>query len=212
MSVTPVPTTDTEALRGALGDARSVLLLAADDHRADEACTALLSPEDPADERLLAVGVDRTPDELLERWRLHVGDLPAQTGIIAAGETERSAAASAGAVGPGPAPVSVDAVPEPGDLTGLAIAISAYLDAWRDVPETPVVCFDSVTALLAHADPSRVFRFLHATTGRLADLGGVAHYHLDPSVVDEATVNTLTALFDAVVEFDADGTARVRRR
>lgn len=212
MSVTPVPEPDTDALRSALADARSVLLLASEGPEADEACGTLLSLDDPSRERFLAVSVDRTPDEVLEHWRTYVGDMPAETGVIAAGETTRSAAAASTAQGPGPAAVSIDSVPEPGDLTGLAIAISSYLDAWRDVPETPVVCFHSLTSLLNHADTSRVFRFLHATTGRLAEMGAVAHYHLDPSAFDESTVNMLVALFDAVVEFDDDGTATVRSR
>lgn len=212
MSVTAVPGPDAEALREALGEARSVLLLADDEQQVDEACASLLAVDEPSSERLLAVSFDRTPDEFLEHWRLHVGDLPAQTGIIAGGETTRSAAASTAPQGPGVGAVSIDTVAEPGDLTGLAIAISAYLDAWSEAPETTAVCFDSITALLNHADADRVFRFLHSTTGRLRDMGAVAHYHLDPTLFDEATVNSMASLFDAVVEFDEDGSASVRMR
>jgi hypothetical protein len=203
---------DGDEVRAALGDVTTVLLLASDQHHGDEACASLLSVAAPENAKYLSVTLDGTPDDRLDAWRADVGELPDETGIISVGETTRSAAVSAGSSGPGPSAVSIDTVADPSDLTGLAMAIGAYLDAWAETDRTPVVCFDSITSLLFHTDEERVFRFLHSTAGRLRDLGAVAHYHLDPAAFDEATVNMFSALFDAVVEIEEDGSVSVRTR
>lgn len=212
MSSTSVSAVDREAVQEALGEAKTVLLLASDQQYEANACGALLSVAAPEDAQYLSVTLDDSPDDRLEEWRTHVGDLPAETGIIAVGETTRSAAAAASPSAPRSAPVTVDTVANPSDLTGLAIAIGAYLDAWADTDRTPVVCFHSISSLLFHADQSRVYRFLHSSVGRLRNLGAVAHYHLDPVAYDESTVNRFSALFDAVVEIDDDGSVLVKKR
>lgn len=209
MSTTPVSEVDDDVLE-ALGDATTVLLLASGPHEA-EVCSSLLSVVAPEDAQYLSVTLDDTADERLDEWRTNIGDLPAETGVISVGETTRSASAASPS-GPGAGAVSVDSVADPSDLTGLAMAIGGYLDAWADADRTPVVCFHSITSLLFHAEQPRVFRFLHSTTGRLRDLGAVAHYHLDPNAFDESTVNAFSALFDAVVEVNADGSVSVRTR
>lgn len=211
MSSTPASKVDGEAVRESLGDATTVLLLASDQHHESEACSSLLSVVAPEEAQYLSVTLDDTADERLDEWRANIGELPAETGVISVGETTRSASAASPS-GPGSGPVSVDSVGDPSDLTGLAMAIGAYLDAWSDADRTPVVCFHSITSLLFHADQPRVFRFLHSTTGRLRDLGAVAHYHLDPAAFDESTINAFSALFDAVVEVDGDGSVSVRTR
>lgn len=211
MSSTPVSKGDGDGVREALGDATSVLLLGSARHHEAEVCSSLLSVVDPDDAQYLSVTLDGSPDDRLDEWRAHIGELPAETGVIAVGETTRSAAAASPS-GPGASPVTVDTVADPSDLTGLAMAIGAYLDAWGESDRTPVVCFHSITSLLFHADQARVFRFLHSTTGRLRDLGAVAHYHLDPAAYDEATINAFSALFDALVRIDDDGSVTVQRR
>lgn len=210
MSVTQVSPGDHDTLWSALDDATSVLLLAASGSATEAVCSSLLSAVAPDDAQFLSVTLDGSPDDHLDVWRAHVGELPAEAGVIAVGESTRSAAAPT-SPSPGQVAVSVDTVSDPSDLTGLAMAVGSYLDAWEAADGTPVVCFDSVSSLLFHVERERAFRFLHATTGRLRDLGAVAHYHLDPAGYDEATVNTFSALFDAVVEVD-DGSVTVRRR
>lgn len=212
MSITSVPSVDGDEVREALGDVTTVLLLASDQQPEGKVCSSLLSVASPENTKYLCLSLDGTPDDRIDAWRANVGQLPDETGIIAVGETTRSAAASSGSAGPDASPVSIDTVADPSDLTGLAMAVGAYLDAWSDTDRTPVVCFDSITSLLFHTDEERVFRFLHATAGRLRDLGAVAHYHLDPAAFDEATVNKFSALFDAVVEIEDDGSVSVRKR
>lgn len=209
MSVTTVDGPD--ELRTVLDDARSLLFLASSNHVADEVCSALLSVAAVEQTQFLSVTFDDTPDERLDIWRANIGPLPPETGVIAVGEPTRSVAAS-GSHGPGTAAVTVNTVTDPADLTGLAIAIGAYLDAWGARSETPVVCFHSITSLLYHADEERAFRFIHSMSGRLYDIGAVAHYHLNPEAHDISTVNRFSSLVDAIVRIEDDGSVSVRKR
>lgn len=212
MSSTHVTEVDRERVQEVLGDAKSVLLLASDQMYEADACGALLSVAAPEDAQYLSITLDDTPDDRLDEWRANVGELPAETGVIAVGERTRSAAVSTPQSGPRGGPVTVDTVGNPSDLTGLAIAIGGYLDAWENTERTPVVCFHSISSLLFHADQSRVFRFLHSSIGRLRNIGAIAHYHLDPIAYDESTINTFGALFDAVIEVKDDGSLDVKKR
>lgn len=212
MSSTHVTEVDRERVQEALGDAKTILLLASDQMYEADACGALLSVAAPEDAQYLSITLDDTPDDRLDEWRANVGELPAETGVIAVGEKTRSTAASTPQSGPSGGFVTVDTVGNPSDLTGLAIAIGGYLDAWKNTERTPVVCFHSISSLLFHADQSRVFRFLHSSIGRLRNIGAIAHYHLDPIAYDESTINTFGALFDAVIEIKDDGSLDVKKR
>lgn len=212
MSSTSVSEVDRDAVLNAIGDARTVLLLASDRQYEANACGAFLSVAAPENAQYLSITLDDTPDDRLQAWRTNVGELPAETGVIAVGEMTRSAAAATTPSASIGAPVTVDTVANPADLTGLAIAIGGYLDAWADTDRTPVVCFHSISSLLYHADQSRVFQFLHSTVGRLRNLGALAHYHLDPVAYDQSTVNRFSAIFDAVVEISDDGSVSVKKR
>lgn len=198
------------ASRTATDRRSNILLMAANSDVSDRACFSLLSIVEPDQTHLLSVTFQTTPDELIESWRVQNGTLPAEIGAITVGESFRSAAASPSPSGP--APVRIETVPEPSDLTGLAMAIGSYLDDWAQTDHTPVVCFDSITTLLLHADQERVFRFLHTTIARLRDIGAYAHYHFNPTVHDEATENVISSLFDAVVRIDADGSLSIERQ
>lgn len=107
------------------------------------------------------------------------------------------------------ADVTVESIAEPADLSSLGIAISGFLDDSPGPDGETIVCFHSVTALLAHVDLERAFRFLHVLSSRIRSANAVAHYHVDPNAHDARTLNTLAALFDGIVErFDGDWTLR----
>lgn len=188
----------------------SVLLCEAETRSATEACTSLLSVADPDETHLLTITFDGTPDERLSYWQVRNDRLPEQTGVITVGETTRSSTGTAPA-GPGQTPLSIDALPEPSDLTGLAMAISSYIEAWEDTDATTVVCFDSITPLVLHSDIEQVFRFLYTTIARLRDIGAYAHFHFDPAAHEERTVNLINSIFDAAVRVTEDGSVSVDR-
>lgn len=90
---------------------------------------------------------------------------------------------------------------EPRDLTGLGIEIGQFLQKVERTPgatETSM-CFDSVTSLLRFVDTGKAFRFLHFVTERVSSADARAHYHVNPSALDERTLATIRILFDSVV-------------
>jgi hypothetical protein len=112
--------------------------------------------------------------------------------------SERIDSAAAVAVGPGNDGVahdSVRAVSDPADLTGVGIAVTEWLDD-RIRDESPVVCLDSLSAMLQYAHEKRVFEFLHAVTGQCRQRDAGFHAHLTPSAHDEQTLATFRVLFD----------------
>ncbi|NIB98146.1 hypothetical protein [Halobacterium sp. R2-5] len=98
-------------------------------------------------------------------------------------------------------PGSVRAVADPGDLTGIGIAVSEYLG---DLPgdAEPAVCLDSLTTLLQFAEPERAYRFLQVLCGRVRAAGGTVHCHADPAAHDDAALERLAGLFDGVLSVE----------
>jgi len=90
---------------------------------------------------------------------------------------------------------AVCVVPDPTDLTGVGIAVSEWLDSCAP-DERPVVCLDSLSAVLQYADTERTFRFLHTLNARFRAADARAFVSIDPSAHDESTVATLRTLFD----------------
>jgi len=143
----------------------------------------------PTDRHVLQVAYGRSSAAVVDDWRTHHDGLPASLAVVGP-ETE----------GTGTLPESVHHTSvAPDDLTGIGIAVGRYLDRWQG---TPVVCVDSLTALLEHVDQDRLFRFMHTLTGRFVAAGAAAHVHLDPAAEDERTVATLATLFDTVVRHE----------
>lgn len=176
-----------------------------------KACMGLLSPDDPDFVAILAVTY-HSVDRWLRRWDAHRGDRPDRLGVVRVGRTYRSStqAARQPAWTPSTEPPVVELV-RPGDLTGLGITVGQYLRSWDDqrgAGDTPqlYVCFDSVTALLQYADVDTAIRFLHVFTGQLRTAETTSHFHLDPGALDNQTVDTLSYVFDTVIEnTDGDG-------
>lgn len=168
--------------------ASNVLVLASGATPERQLCTGLLCPgrEVP----VLSVTFTEPPDERMATVRSELGS-PADTRVIAVGESARSAASAATDAAP------VTTVEHPADLTELGIRIGTVLDEWDGEPFA--VCFHSLTDVLEHTSVQRLFRFLHVTTAQLSRADAVAHYHLDPDVPDDAALATLRPLFDRVV-------------
>lgn len=97
---------------------------------------------------------------------------------------------------------SVRAVADPGDLTGIGIAISEFL-GWLPSNTRPAVCVDSLTTLLQYADTERTARFLQVLSGRVLAADGTVHCHADPAAHDDDVLDKLATLFDDVVVLDS---------
>lgn len=180
----------------------NVLLLTGTGDRCESAaCRELSERNAPARSHVvLATGLGAAADRLAD-WDAEVGVRPAETTVVDVATATRSAAATGEASAtdrwPGVTVEHVDAT----DLRGLGETLDAAL---TDADRETTLCVRSVTALLQSADVETVFRFLEALTRNVERAGGVAHYHLNADVHDEATLGTLEVLFDAVVDVRVD--------
>jgi hypothetical protein len=183
-------------LAESVGAGTNVLLLVADP-TADGPCVELLTTSPGHGERVVDVALDRTLDDRLRVWTDRAGDaFPSRFAFLTAGDSRRS----------GTAEETLDSgrwidpvvVSNPYDL---ALALGGTLVEFEnDGPAA--VCFHSVTALLERTSTEATAQFLATLTRRLRTTGSVshAHFHMDPEAHDDATVERLRLLFDAVVE------------
>ena len=95
----------------------------------------------------------------------------------------------------------------PEDMTGIGIDFSELLEEFyvnRDLTRNRAL-FVSVSTLLMYSDLQTVFRFLHVFTSRVENADALGLYVVQSGAHDEQTMNTLSQLFDGVIETDADG-------
>lgn len=146
----------------------------------------------PGETDALVVALTSTPNRWLERYRARVDRPPANLGFVTTEDTVRASRDSEG-------DIAVRTVSNPGDLTGLGMAISDYLSEWHGDGNRLVVCLGRLTPLFQYTDMTRLYRFLHVITQRIKHAGGVAYLYLDPAAHDEKTVATLRSLADHIV-------------
>ena len=106
-------------------------------------------------------------------------------------------------------------VSSPGDLTGMGIEFSEVAqNARSEGIEGLRVGFDSLSPLLMYVDLQRLFRFLHVFTSQIQSQGWLGVFSIDPDSHDDQTINTISQLFDGVLEVrvadDGDREIRVR--
>lgn len=177
-----------------VGDASNTLLLVPSLSEHEESvCMALQTAVAPADTRVLGITLTQSPEQRLAAWRSHVGERPAAARMVTCEGLES-----------GDLSVPVGTVSDPGDLTGLATAITTGVDDWQG-PGRTVVCFRSLDPVLFYAELDAAFQFLHAITSHLDEAGARSHYHIDPTAHDDQVLSTVVSLFDAVVEVERDG-------
>jgi len=92
-------------------------------------------------------------------------------------------------------------VSSPGDLTGIGIEFSSVAEAASEAGVGRLrVGFDSLSPLLMYVDIQRLFRFLHVFTSQIQSQGWLGVFAVDPESHDAQTVNTISQLFDGVLE------------
>jgi hypothetical protein len=97
-------------------------------------------------------------------------------------------------------------VSDPGDLTGVGIAVTGLLRGAADRGAAPWLGIHSLSTMRMYADVERVFRFLHVLAGRVRALGGVLVAAADADAAGD--VGVLAQPFDGrldVRETDAGG-------
>jgi hypothetical protein len=181
-----------------------------------ESCLSFLTQAPPSETYVLAITYSSTAREWIDQWNAYAGDALARGAIVSVGQTDEEieTGTADGDDAPGRSRElildqvwSVRTVKDSADLTGIGIEMSELLSELAEAADEGdriVVCFDSLTALLEHAELERAFRFLHVATGRVRSGGALGYYLLDPDGHDAETLTTLQNLFDAVLEHDDD--------
>lgn len=184
-----------------LAGAQNVLVFAPTMASDDHLCADLTTTD--AD-HVLGVAVADSATAWVERLRDHATVVPETVGVVDVGTSDPRVDVDWPGV-----TIDVTGIGSHGDLTGLGIAITNWLDARSD--GSAAVCFDSVSVASQHADEERLFRFCHTLAGKVRRAGARAHYHADPAVHDDRFQSMLAHLADAKVEVTADGSVSVHR-
>lgn len=182
----------------------------------DAVCRDLQVLADPGQLRVLVVDVTASPARVRRRWAEHVEAPPRALEVIGVEymepESEPGATAEGRSGGDGQSPTLPASLPEaettyvqePGDLSGIGVAASATLREWADADEQVVVCLRSLTTVLQYADDGPTLAFLRELLGHCERADALAHVHLDPTAVDERTVEGVREQVDAVVELSPE--------
>ena len=93
-------------------------------------------------------------------------------------------------------------VSAPDDLDGVVRKVEAFLDSTEGKRRVSV---DSLTEMAYYADVDRTHDAAGRILGLLRDHDAVGLFHLSKEVHDEATIDRFRALFDGVIDLDADG-------
>ncbi|WP_049986698.1 DUF7504 family protein [Halobellus rufus] len=186
-------------------DAATVLFLRPQAAAVDDAECKRQFVDGGSDTTLLGISFSQPPAAWFDSWCEILGGEPAAAALITTPEL------ASGDLGD--RDLDVETVASPSNLTGVGVKSTPYLSEWDDA----TVTVESLTVLLQYADTQSVYRFLHVLTTRLRAADATGYFYLDPSVVDDRTVELLKTLFDAVVECDVAGdgesvewTARIR--
>lgn len=183
-----------DAIRAQLADASRVLLLGSN-LRGNHIChKALAAHEKPR--RIIGVTYTQSPERWLRTHHLQDENAESLAVLDVGGQRSSNRAFADGGL------TNVETVPNPGDLTGLGIALNRQFERFEDASGDLLLCFDSITALLQYADLETAYRFLHVLTTQLDHSNGVGFFHIDPGAHDDKTLHTLLSLFDASIDTD----------
>ncbi|KAB1187468.1 MULTISPECIES: hypothetical protein [Haloferax] len=194
---------DTDDVFDLVADETNVLLLGPSGTSAEYSlCERVMKPTSPTgNEHQLLISIDVPPEEHAENLRCIRNDSVTKQVLVDAQSYTHSTPGEDYGDG-----VEVMNVATPSDLRRIGILVTKVLTKWSDEDVPITVCVRSLSNLLdAVGDPQRVFRFLHILHGRVRAAGARAHFHMDPARHDEQTARTFYSLFDARLEFDADG-------
>lgn len=180
-------------------------------HHTNEACADLLRTKPPDQENLLSVTYASSSTDRYFTWHAHSEGGPANLGLLIVGDFTRSTSPQSTNESLDPGAVRVETVADPTNLSELEIEISERLTAWQENEKQTVMCFRSLTDLLQHVETPQAIRFLHRLTRHIASADAVAHYHLNPTLLDDETVETLKPLFDCIIKLDDSGAWRVEK-
>ncbi|MFB6305274.1 MAG: hypothetical protein ABEH47_08910 [Haloferacaceae archaeon] len=104
-------------------------------------------------------------------------------------------------------------VSDPGDMTGIGIAVTEFLRDFHREGTPAWLGLHSLSTTVMYAGVRPVFRFLHVTLGRVRSIDGVAMVALDDATVSASDLAVLSQPFDGRLEVrEREGRDEVRAR
>ncbi|MBX0286172.1 DUF7504 family protein [Haloarcula salinisoli] len=111
-----------------------------------------------------------------------------------------------------PTGTDVVRVSSPRDMTGIGIKLTGFLQRQHAAGTTdPRIGFHSLSTLLMYTDLGTVYRFSHVINSRISTAGAVGAVTLDTTSRNADAVETLSGVFDALVEVETDDSGRKLR-
>ena len=165
------------------------------------ACVHLVEREVSGPYHLIVVSFAQSATERVEFLRSRLSPTPERICVVGEDGTSRYARRGAVAVEHPGDSVRYLSVRDVSDLGKVGLTLDRYLHEVDD-GSRPIVCFDSIPALVEMTSRERAFRFLHRITVHLREAGASAHYHSHPDEISPFVGRTFHVLFDEVVEAD----------
>lgn len=156
-------------------------------------------PDTPERLSVVAAIYTQSADEWLADWRTTVGGLPTESALIDVGGKERSTDAQSS-----DAHLAMESVSTintaPTDPAKLLFALRDQLQQVATTGTQVVVSMESLTAFLDSVDNETAFRYLHLLIHELRATGAIGYFHIDPNAHSQQTIDTISVLFDSVVD------------
>ena len=154
---------------------------------ADNARMHFLTPGD------IVVFVTTTPGDRIRLLKDRLQKWPAWTVILTTKETPL---AGVDDVDLSNAPLEVVRLDRRLGLSDLGETVSRVLDEQKRKNGKVSFEFDILSEIIEKFETQTVFKFLHLLTRRLADVGALSHFYVNPSAQSASTINILEQLFD----------------
>lgn len=198
-----------------LDSANNILLLGPTrEERTNETCRDLLI-DDLLTERegtqlnVLNVTFDQTPADRLHFWDTYVDEeLPANAAILTMNDVGEPRSGTDESLR---SAVDIRPIADSADTMTLALEMIQCLSKWTANDNQSVGCVYTLSDLLRRSGRESTIELLTRVFERSTQLNARVHYHLDPAEHDDATLQLLEPLFDAVVDVSGEGTPRVER-
>lgn len=160
-------------------------------------------PDEPEGLSVLAAIYNQSADEWLADWRTTVSELPIQSALIDVGGKECSTEARSSDAHRVTDSVSI--IPTaPTDPAKVLFALREQLEQSVTSGRDVVVSIESLTAFLDSVDKETAFRYLNLLIHELRATGSIGYFHIDPNAHSQHTIDTISVLFDSVVDCPPD--------
>lgn len=181
-----------------LQDASNILVLAPLSPWGTKAYAELLASVTSTEANLAVVTYTQPPELWLSDWKNAQHPLPPDLTFVHGGPKQGEDITQQGSN------ISTIRV-SPRDPMDIITTVTEELDRWDATQNASVVSVQTLTVLLEYVDFDTAFRYLHVLIHRIRGADATGYYQIDPSIHEQETINTLSVLFDVVIEAAEQG-------